>query len=148
MLRSRVILQTITTLQELPAQDALIKPGCSIIFSVSAASVLGVKLNTAPVETFGLVIADYGDLSGGTINTLYPLADAVPYRHLVPGDAFLARIKDGEEIAVADLLTYAANGEFAEAGSGETIVAMATEDCDMSSSSGGDADGFCRAVVL
>jgi hypothetical protein len=114
-----------------------------------------VKKQATAGEQCAVMVAVENSLEGDGVTDAYASGDRVQYVHLKSGEQFLARIKNGEDIAKGDRLVSGASGLFMEEDtdsssqlSNQSVLAIALEACDMSSSSGGDDDGFCWAVVL
>lgn len=99
-------------------------------------------------------LAIENDVEGGAITDVYASGDRAQYMSFHKGDEVLVRIKNGENIAIADELVSAGNGTFKEhtpdsaSTDEEVVLCQALEACDMSDSSGGDADGWCLVEVV
>lgn len=107
------------------------------------------------------MVALEDELQGKTISDAYVAADKVQVWHLLPGEEFYGLLKNGESVAVGDLLESAGDGTLqkyvadAVASSAATatiyplqIVGMALEAVDMSGSSGVDPSGRIEVRVI
>ena len=100
------------------------------------------------------IFAIEDSLQGNDIEDQYALNARVQYVAPNKGSVVYIMIKDGENIAKGDKLVSAGDGKFQEAKADssstvmeEHIMGVALDNCDMSSSSGADASGWCRMRV-
>ena len=108
---------------------------------------------TAAIKYLPLFAIENG-WEGKEIDTAYVTAKKVFFRAFLPGDVVLARIANGENIAIGDKLVASTGGELAEfvGDSSATIVEQhvigtALEACDMSGSSAVDPTGKCKVEI-
>lgn len=130
---------------------ATLTPGYCVKYDSNAE--LALQDDEGSADAVRLVLPN--SLEGQGMSDAYAIDDTVQFKTFAPGDEVLLRIKDGENIAKGDQLTHDGAGKFREVvadSSGtkieDAVKAIALEACDMSSSSGGDADGFCLAEVV
>ncbi len=128
-----------------------ITPG-HLLERTSAADTVKVAA-TAAIKYLPLFAIENG-WQGDEIDTVYATAKKVFFRTFLPGDVVLARIKNGEDIAIGDKLVSATGGELAEFVSDssativeQSIIGVALEACDMSGSSGVDPSGKCKVEI-
>jgi len=137
--------------KERTATAVAILPG-SMLTVDSAQKVLAHDLGGGPG---GALFAIENDSRGQEVTDTYLAGDQVQYRAFQKGDEVLCRIKDGESIVAGDWLVSNGDGTMKEATAtsaggypNEHIILQALEVCDMSSSAGGDDDGYCWAEVV
>lgn len=96
------------------------------------------------------------DLKGDSVSDDYAANDLAQYNVFQKGEQIMARIADGEDIAIGDKLESNGDGTLRKfvpvgdsgAGDGNSIVAVAMEACDMSGSSGADpATNLCQVRI-
>jgi hypothetical protein len=114
----------------------------------------GVKVHATAGGKAQRIFALEDENQGKEIGDAYSASDKCFFKTFRPGDLVLARIKNGENIAIGDWLVSGGNGELIEASADssgtiveEDCVAVAVAACDMSGSSGADPDGTCIVEI-
>ena len=79
-------------------------------------------------------IEDY--LQGKDVADDYAAGARVMYRVFQRGEEVFVILKDGENVAIGDDISFALAGEVAASGSGETVIGTAMEALDASASAG------------
>ena len=88
------------------------------------------------------------ELQGKTIDDAYATGAPVQCWTAVPGEEVLAWLKDGEDVAVGDVLTSAGAGKLKAKGITDIAIAVALEAVDMSGSAGADPSGRIAVRIL
>jgi len=129
--------------------DAAITPG-----HLLERTATGVKVHAAAGAKAQRIFAVEDENQGKEIDDAYTTAARCFFKTFRPGDLVLARIKNGENIAIGDWLTSGAAGVLAEAAADSSgtiieqdVVGVALSACDMSGSSGVDPDGTCIVEI-
>jgi len=165
MARPRTICARIfEKIQDEALASGAITPG--MVLEMTNASADTVKAHaTAGGNVAPLLVAIENELKGDGTDTNYASGDRVQYVIPRAGDHVYLRVKDGQNVAKANLLesdgagavqVHTADTESLGADSAgnlttiysNQIVAMALEACDMSTSSAGDDDGWVLALVV
>ena len=114
----------------------------------------GVKVHAAAGGKAQRIFAIEDENQGKEIGDAYTTGNRCFFKTFLPGDLVLARIKNGENIVIGDLLAAGSARVLAEAvgdSSGtiveQDIIGVALTACDMSGSSGEDPDGTCIVEI-
>ena len=130
--------------EEAPAGEAL-KPGMFV--ELESDGVIVAHDTAGGVAEKAIVVEDA--LQGKTIYEGYAPGDPVQFNILCPGAVVQARISDGEEISVGDVLVSDGDGALqAWSSGGEYPLAVALAELDMSGSSGEDPYPLCNVRIL
>jgi len=135
-----IMLKSNSLREEAKAGEIGIKPGQCLEWSAADTVI---KNNTAGVPTTGMMIAVENSLAGDGVADAYDNGARVQFHYAVPGDYFALLVASGENIAFGDKITTNTDGDFVEAGSGDTVCAIALEAPGSLS-----ADTLVKCVIL
>ena len=124
MAHRTVLLRSNSFREEAKAGEASIYPGQCVEWSAAGTVLMN---NTQGRPTTGLMIAIENALMGDDVDDAYSNGARVQFHYAVPGDYFALRCKASENIAFGDKITVDNAGDFVEASSGETVVAISME---------------------
>lgn len=119
-----IMLKSNSLREEAKAGEANIYPGQCLEWHASDTVY---KNNTAGAPTTGLMIAVENALQGDEVSDVYTNGARVQFHYAVPGDYFALLIASSENISFGDKITTNNDGDFVEAGSGDTVCAIALE---------------------
>lgn len=124
MAHRTVILRSNSFREEAKAAAATIYPGMCIYWS--AADTVAIN-NVAGRPVTGLMVAIENALTGDAVDDVYASGARVQFHYPVAGDYFALRVKTSENIAFGDNISVDNAGDFVEAESGESVIAIAME---------------------
>lgn len=132
--------------------DGAIKPGH--LLEITSAGKLKAHATAGGVVCPAIFAVEEG-LVGNDIADSYTSGERVQANVECKGSQVLARIANGESIAIGDKLVSNGNGELKEATADSSaviveqyVIAIAMAACDMSDSSSADPSGLCKVMVL